>query len=437
MAGGWQLSVSFYRKSVLPGGLRVVTEEIPHVRSASVGIWVGAGSLWESPQSMGISHLIEHMLFKGTKERTARQIAHAIEGRGGHLNAFTSKEQTCFYTKTLDEHLSVALSVLGDMIQHSLFDSADIEKEKGVIVEEIKMYEDVPDDVVHDLFASVLWGDHPLGRPVVGTVQTVTSLSRNEILAFFDEHYVPANMVIAAAGNITHEQVLEEVSRHFAWLTAKRSSARPWPQQPDAALSSRALIRQKETEQTHLVVGVSGLEYEHPDLYALHLLNTVLGGSTSSRLFQEIREERGLAYSVYSFQGSFRSAGNFGVYAGVSPDAAGQVLELILAGLRLAGEKGLSSQELVEAKEQLKGQIMLGLESTSGRMTRLGRGELTLGRVLSPDEVIARIDDVSHTQVHQLASRLLLDEPKLLSAVGSPKADLNLPAFGFLEVSHG
>lgn len=430
--------MTFYQKTTLPGGLRVITEEIPHVRSASIGVWVGAGSCWETEQTMGISHLIEHMLFKGTATRTAKQIAQAIDGRGGNLNAFTSKEHTCYYAKVLDEHLPIAVDVLADMVQHSLLEPGDIEKEKGVIVEEIKMYEDVPDDLVHDLFSTAMWRNHFLGRPIVGTVETVQAFTRESILDYFRQTYVPGNIVVAAAGHVRHDQVVEEVARAFSGLLPTPTVATvAWPPGPADVGASRALLRLKDTEQTHLVVGVKGLHQDHEAIYALHLLNTVLGGGTSSRLFQEIREERGLAYSVYTYQSTFRDTGSFAVYAGTSPAAAREVLDLVLQGMRTAGRHGISAEELLEAKEQLKGQIMLGLESTSGRMTRLGRGELMLGRVLSPDEIIRNIDGVTREQVHELSRRLLLEEALVLSAVGPLAEELNLGGFGFGEVEHG
>ncbi len=429
--------MTFYRKSTLPGGLRVITEEIPHVRSVSVGVWVSAAGCWETPENMGISHYIEHMLFKGTTHRTARQIASAIDGRGGNLNAFTAKENTCYYAKVLDEHFSIAVDVLGDMVQHSLLSPADMEKEKGVIIEEIKMYEDIPDDLVHDIFAATIWPDHPLGRPIVGTVETVQSFTREQVLRYMRERYTADNMVIAVAGHVSHDRVVEEVARVFAHLGSTDGSAtagakRPAP--PAPLRRSRAAVRLKETEQAHLVLGMTGLPHEHPDLYALHVLNTILGGGSSSRLFQEIREERGLAYSVYSFQSSFLDSGNFGVYAGTSPEALEQVLMLVQEELRRVGEQGITPEELVEAKDQLKGQMMLSLESTSGRMSRLGRGELILGRVLSPDQIIDRIDAVTLEQVHRLAARLFLEEPWVLSVVGPVGDRLNLEAKGFAEV---
>lgn len=428
--------MTFYRKTTLPNGLRVITEEIPHVRSASVGVWVGAGSCFETPAEMGVSHLIEHMLFKGTERRSARQIAREIDGRGGTLNAFTAKEHTCYYAKVLDEHLPIALDVLADMLLHSRFDPAELGREKGVIIEEIRMYEDVPDDLVHDLFAATMWRGHSLGRPIVGTVETVQDLSRDAILAYMKRHYLSANIVIAAAGHVDHDQVVEWVHSAFGELRDPGGGAL-WPPAPAEVERPVAVVRSKEIEQTHLVLGTRGLPQEDDQIYALHLLNTILGGSTSSRLFQEIREQRGLAYSVYSYHSSFRNAGNFAVYAGVSPKMVEPVLELVVNLLEEVGRDGVTAEELLEAKEQLKGQIMLGLESTSSRMTRLGRSELALGRVQSPDEIIGRIDAVSLEEVGNLAKRLFLQEPRILSAVGPVSGELNLSTFGFGEVQHG
>lgn len=427
--------MTFYRKTTLTSGLRVITEEIPHVRSVSIGVWVGTGSCFESPDEMGISHVIEHMLFKGTTSRTARQIAQEIDGRGGMLNAFTAKEHTCYYAKVLDEHLPIAMDVLADMLLRSRFDPTDLDREKGVIMEEIKMYEDVPDDLVHDLFASAIWRGHALGRPIVGTAETVRELSREAILAYMRQHYAPGNMVIAAAGHLNHEQVVELVERCFSEMPDGPAGS-VWPATPVEVDRPLAVVRSKEIEQTHLVLGTRGLVQEDDQTYALHLLNTVLGGGASSRLFQEIREQRGLAYSVYSYHSSFHTAGNFAVYAGVSPQMVGPVLDLVVGLLEEAGREGITAAELTEAKEQLKGQIMLGLESTSSRMTRLGRGELSLGRVLSPDQIIERIDGVTEEKVARLARRLFLEERRILSAVGPLPAGVDLSRFGFGEVHY-
>ncbi|MFO7274257.1 MAG: pitrilysin family protein [Bacillota bacterium] len=408
--------MAFYRKTTLPNGLRVVTESIDHVRSAAVGVYVGAGSLYESPAEMGVSHLIEHMLFKGTERRTALEIARAIEGRGGALNAYTAKEYTCYYARVLDEHLPVALDVLADMILNSRFDPEDLAREKDVICEEIRMYDDVPDDLVHDLFAGALWRGHALGRPIVGTVERVQAMSRDEILAYKNRHYVPANMVIAAAGHLEHERVVEWVDKLFGPLPPA-SHGRPAPEAPPDPKGPAIVVRQKDIEQAHLVLGTAALSLDDPNIYTLYVLNAIVGGSSSSRLFQEVREKRGLAYSVYSYHSVYRSAGAFGVYAGVSPRMVGSTLDLVISLLMELGQNGVTEAEVAEAREQLKGQLMLGLESTSSRMSRLGRGELIRGHVRSPDEVIALVDAVTLEQVNALAHRLFVEESRVLAAV--------------------
>lgn len=429
------MTVSFYRKEVLPGGLRVVTETIPTVRSAAIGVWVGAGSAWEEDPLQGISHLVEHMLFKGTRRRSGRDLAQEIDGRGGSLNAFTGKEHTCYYCRVLDEHLPVAIDVLADMIQHSRFDPGELEKEKGVIAEEIKMYEDVPDELVHDLFAAAAWPGHPLGRPVVGTAAAVTAAPRPAILDYVGSHYTPDNMVVAVAGNLDHQQVAAAVAAAFGQLAGRCTAPAPAALPPQVA--PRALVRVKDTEQVHLVLGGGGLPVDHDDIWVLHVVNTILGAGPTSRLFQEIREERGLAYSVYSYTSAFNSGGLFGVYAGTSPATYPQVLDLISGELERVGREGLPPKEVETAKDQLKGQLMLGLESTAGRMTRLGRGELAFGRVLGPDEVLARIAAVTPERVADLCARLFLGTPRVLAAVG-PLADAApLAAAGFAEVEHG
>ncbi|MEW8977302.1 MAG: pitrilysin family protein [Symbiobacterium sp.] len=425
--------MTYYRKTVLPNGLRVVTESMDHVRSASVGVWIGAGSLYEEPHEMGVSHLIEHMLFKGTERRTALEIAREIEGRGGTLNAFTAKEHTCYYARVLDEHLPVAIEVLADMLFHSRFDPEDLAREKGVICEEIKMYEDVPDDLVHDLFAGELWRGHALGRPIVGTVERVKALDRDTILDWMARHYWPGNMVVAVAGHLEHERVVEWVEACFSGAPAAPPAV-PAPGEPPRA-NGGIVMRPKEIEQAHIVLGTAALADGDPDIYALHVLNTIVGGSTSSRLFQEVREKRGLAYSVYSCHTAYRCAGSFGVYAGVSPSMVEPALALVTRLLEEVGRTGVSEEELEEAREQLKGQLMLGLESTSSRMSRLGRGELTRGFVYSPDEVIARVDAVTRNQVNELAHRLFVEERRVLAVVGPKETEHELQRWG--EVHYG
>lgn len=412
--------MTFFEKTVLPNGLRVITEKIPHVRSVSLGVWIAAGSRLERPDQAGISHLIEHMLFKGTERRNAREISSAIDGRGGTLNAFTAKEHTCYYARCLDEHLPIAVDLLDDMLRHSLLDPEELRKEKSVVCEEIKMYEDVPDDLVHDLFVSELWPDHPLGRPIAGTTESVTGFGRADLLAYMADHYRDDQIVISASGNLEHEWL---VDRLVARAPSGHQAPRPivWGEPPAPLRAPRLVVRRKEIEQVHLVLGGPGLPIGHDQTLALQLLHTILGGGASSRLFQEIREKRGLAYSVYSYHSAFRDAGNCGIYAACSPSQAPEVLRLIREIMGEAGATGITEAELEEAKAQLKGQLMLGLESTSARMTRLGRGELNLGHVLSADETIERIDRVTIEAVQKLAAELST-QTNVLSVVGPVEA---------------
>lgn len=424
--------MSFFEKSVLPNGLRVITERIPHVRSLSLGVWVAAGSRLERPEQAGVAHLIEHMLFKGTKRRTSREIASAIDGRGGTLNAFTAKEHTCYYARCLDEHLPVAVDLLDEMLRYSLFDPAELAREKGVVCEEIRMYEDVPDDLVHDLAVAALWPKHPLGRPITGTTNSVQSFERADLVAYMAEHYREDQIVISAAGNLEHDWLVERVQALAAADRSPRrqlaSSGAPaawppaprpieWGAAPARPTGPQLAVRRKEIEQVHLVLGAPGLPHGAERTLTLQLLNSALGGGSSSRLFQEIREERGLAYSVYTYHSGFHDAGTCGVYAACSPAQLAEVLTLIYAQLCEVVTKGISERELDEAKAQLKGQLMLGLESTSARMSRLGRNELGLGYVLSLDEVMARIDQVSIADTCQLAAELFA-QPWVLSVVG-------------------
>lgn len=409
--------MSFYQRHTLPSGLRVLVEEIPHVRSVSVGVWIGAGSRHETEAQAGISHLIEHMLFKGTERRTARDIAEEMDAVGGQLNAFTAKEHTCYYARVLDEHFDLALDLLADMLLHSRLDEVELEREQGVVIEEIKMYEDAPDELVHDLFTEAVWPSHPLGRTIVGTEETVRAQRRSDLIAYMERFYHPGNTVIAVAGNVRATEVVEKVARAFAAYTGAgetgASLGASGPPQPAAG----RLLRAKDTEQMHICLGAPGVAQEAPEMYPLLVLNTVLGGGPSSRLFQEIRETHGLAYSVYSYLSSYRDCGVWTVYAGTSVERCEDVIEMTLEQLRRLAEAGLPAAELQRAKDQMKGQMMLSLESTSNRMSRLGRSELTLGRVLSPEEVLAKIDAVTEQEAAAVAAKLF-EQPLTLTAVG-------------------
>jgi len=409
-----------YQLTVLPNGLRVISEELPHVRSVAVGIWVGAGSRHEPPELAGVSHFIEHLLFKGTEWRTARQIAEEMDAIGGQLNAFTGKECTCFYARVLDEHFARAVDILAEMVLHPRLDPGDIEKEKNVVAEEIAMYEDTPEDLVHDVLGLALWPRDGLGRPVQGFASTVRALTRAEVLAYYERFYTPGNMVVAAAGNVAHERVVAEVARRFAGR-AGRADLGP-AGRPVAAPGS--VYREKDIEQIHLCLGVASVPLGDPRLQALYLLSNILGGGTSSRLFQEIREERALAYSVYSFHSAFRDAGLTGVYLATSPASAAEAFRLARAEIARLAEKGVDEQELRRGKDHLKATLLLGLESTSSRMTHLGKSQLLLERVLTPEEIGERIEKVTAEEVRDLARALWQRDGVATAAVGPASREL-------------
>jgi len=391
-----------YQKTVLPNGVRIITEEIEHVRSAAIGLWVGAGSRDEREGNAGISHFIEHMFFKGTEHRTARALAESLEAVGGQLNAFTTKEYTCYYAKVLDEDLDLAIDVLSDMFFHSLYDEKEIEKEKKVVIEEIKMYEDSPDELIHDIFSEHVWNDHPLGKPILGTEESINALSRDKILFFLSEHYAPDNIVIAVAGKIKHEDVVAKLSDQFG--TFQRGGRRVLEGTPTGQTVEH--YHKKETEQMHVLLGVPGLGQDDDDIYAMHIFNNILGGGLSSRLFQGIREQRGLAYSVYSYHSTYVDTGLFAIYAGTSPNNTQEVVECILQEVKDIKQQGITADELARTKAQIKGGLYLGLEAVSSRMSRLGKTELTYNRVLSPEEVIEKLEKVTLEDVSRLIGRL-------------------------------
>lgn len=379
-------------------GVRIVTEKISSVRSVALGIWVGTGSKFEYEANNGISHFLEHMYFKGTKTRTAKQIAEAFDEIGGNVNAFTSKEYTCYYARILDTHAPIALDILSDMYFNSVFDAEELEKEKNVVIEEISMYEDTPDDLVHDLIARACYGDHPLGYSILGTEEVLRSLRRDDLLEYVEKHYIPEQTVITVAGNFD-DRLIEEIKQKFSTFTRRGSVHEVSVPQ----FLGKTIAQHKATEQAHFCLSLPGYQVGHEEIYSLILLNNVLGGSMSSRLFQEIREERGLAYSVYSYHSAYQEAGTFTVYTGTAPEHVGKVFDIVTNVLHDISEKGITAQELNKGKEQLKGSLMLSLESTNSRMSRLGKNELLLGRHLSLDEIIARIDKVNHESILQVA----------------------------------
>ncbi|MEJ3744019.1 pitrilysin family protein [Actinomycetes bacterium KLBMP 9797] len=408
---------STVRRTVLPSGLRVLTEAIPSMRSVSFGVWVAVGSRDEPVALGGVSHFLEHLLFKGTTKRTALDISAEIEAVGGETNAFTTKEYTCYYARVLDADAPLAIDVMGDLIADSVLDPADVETERGVILEEIAMHDDEPGDEVHDVFASALYGEHPLGRLVSGTEATISPMTREQILGFYRERYTAPSIVVAAAGNLDHDAVVDLVSRSLA---LGGGDASPAPLRPTPAVPTRpadTVIQAKDTEQAHLVLGCPALARMDERRFALGVLNNVLGGGMSSRLFQEIREKRGLAYSVYSYASQYADTGLFAVYAGCAPGKVDEVLELTRAELAAVAASGVTEAELARGKGMSKGSYVLGLEDTGSRMSRLAKGELLYGDLLSVDELLAQVDAVTLDDVNALAADLLT-RPMTLAGIG-------------------
>ncbi|HEV8596941.1 MAG TPA: pitrilysin family protein [Candidatus Dormibacteraeota bacterium] len=412
-----------YRKSVLPNGIRVLTERMPHVRSVAVGVWVETGSRHEPEPRGGVSHLIEHLVFKGTATRTAEDIARTRDSVGGQMDAFTTKENTCFYVQVLDDHLPLAVDLLTDILLHPLFNAEELEREKSVVLQEIKMVEDTPDDVIHDLFAAQVWAGHPLGRPILGTRELVNSFSRDLILGHFVDEYVPPRIIIAVAGNVTHDQVVDLFGRGFNGFS---HAAAVRAQQPSTINASVNIVH-KTLEQVHVVMGFPGLPHAAPERYAQYLLNDVIGGSMSSRLFQEVRERQGLVYSIHSGVQAFVDTGTLYVYAATDPVNFSKMLKSILKELRELKKNGITEDELRRAKDHLKGSLMLSLESTSSRMNRLAKHELHLGAFLTMDEMLASIDRVKHEEVQALVTELLDEDHLALTTLG-PLDRRNLPA---------
>jgi len=404
------------RRTVLPNGLRIITEVMPHVRSVSVGIWLGSGARLEAPQETGICHFIEHLLFKGTLHRSAEEIARSVDSIGGNLDAFTGKELVSFNTKVLDEHLPLAFDVLSDMVVHPLFRPEDIEKEKGVILEELKMESDNPEYLVHEMFASNFWKGHSLGRPILGTRETIKRFNRELIESYYRRTYIPSNIVITAAGRLEHERLVELAQERFGDLPADGTVPRDEPPLTHARL---ALRHKKSLEQVHLCLGVPSHPLPHRDRFAGYLLNAILGGGMSSRLFQNIRERQGLAYAVFSEVSPYRDTGCLSVYAGTSAEAARKVVTSILAEFRRLKEEPISQEELSRGKDYLKGSLMLGLESTSNRMANLARQELYFARFFSLDEILRDIERVSADDVQRIARQFFDSRLITLSVLGN------------------
>jgi predicted Zn-dependent peptidase len=404
-------------RSCLENGLRVITETMPGVSSVTVGIWVENGSRYERPEQAGISHYVEHLLFKGTERRNAAQIAEEFDAVGGVLNAFTGKEYTCYYGKVLAEHLAVAEDILGDIFLHSRFDPEEIERERTVVLQEISQVEDTPDDYVHDLFALKFWPDHPLSYPVCGRAETVGSFGQRDFLAFMEARYRPDRLIIAAAGNVEHQRMVDWAAREFSHLEGRTAAVDGTPPVARRGVS----YLEKSLEQVHLCLGTPGVSQAAGERYAAYLLNTALGGGMSSRLFQEVREKRGRAYSVYSFLSSYHDAGYLGIYVGTSPEWVEEVVTIILHELRALRGTGLRADELTRVKNQLKGNLLLGLETSDNRMSRIAKNEIYFGADITPDEVAAHIDATSCDEIVALTERIVVADAMALTLLGDLK----------------
>ena len=414
-------SDSGVQRTVLPGGLRVITESLPSVRSAAFGIWAGVGSRDEDPAHAGATHYLEHLLFKGTPGRTALDISAAMDAVGGELNAFTAKEYTCYYARVLDADLPLAIDVLSDMVTSSLIEPKEVDAERGVILEEIAMNEDDPSDLVHEAFATQLFGDTPLGRPILGTVESINSISRDRIAEHYRARYTPDGLVVAAAGNLDHDEVVRLTAAAFAPALAGSSASPAGPRlsgsEAGAASGTGVRLVSRPVEQANVVLGCAGLARTDDRRFALGVLNAALGGGMSSRLFQEIREKRGLAYSVYSFSSQHADCGLWGVYAGCLPAKTEEVLAICQDEIAKLIGSGLTDEELERGKGQLRGSIVLGLEDPSSRMSRLGKSELVYPRLEPVEEILSAIEAVTHDQVREVAAAVL-GQPKALAVVG-------------------
>ena len=389
------------RKYTCQNGVRIILEEIPTVRSVAIGIWIKTGSRHETKELNGISHFLEHMFFKGTEKRTSQEIAEAFDSIGGQVNAFTSKEYTCYYAKVLDNHAPYALEVLSDMFFHSRFDPEEVEKEKKVVLEEIKMYEDTPDDIVHDLLNKAIFENHPLGYPILGTEETLESFTQDTLREYMERTYTPENVVISIAGNVK-DSFISEVEKYFGSYERKSQIST----KADPTFHKNSIVRRKETEQAHLCLGFEGIPIGDRFIYPLIVANNILGGSMSSRLFQDVREKRGLAYSIFSYHTSYEDTGTVTIYGGTGANQLEDLFSTIWKTIDVLKENGITEKELKNSKEQLKGNLMLSLESTNSRMSRNGKNELILKEHKSLDEMVQLIDAVTKDEVNDIFQRI-------------------------------
>lgn len=406
-----------FSKTTLKNGMRVISEYIPSVRSVSMGIWIQVGSRDEKPALNGVSHFIEHMHFKGTKRRTAYQIAQFLESLGGSINAFTSREETCFHARILNKHLPQAMELLGDILNNSTFASADIAKEKQVITEEIKDIMDTPNEYVHDLFGSQIWTGHPLGQPIMGSRENIIALKRKAVLQYIEDHYQAPNIVVAAAGDLSHRRLVDLTKEYFPWTTAKCPQENLLPKHNGFSMRTYP----SRTKQTQVCLGFPSISFADKDRFPLMVANAILSGGMSSRLFQSVREKAGYCYSIYSFQEFFRDAGLFCVYFAADGKHVTKAVELVLRELRRLKESALTRTELKEIKEQLKGSLMLSQESTYNRMNRIARMELMLGKYVDLDETIRSIDAVTSRQVSNVCRRIFDGSCLTFTALGPLK----------------
>ncbi len=399
---------SAYNKTTLPNGIRVVTEHLPHVRSVSIGVWVNVGSRDENAENNGISHFVEHMVFKGTKRFNVKEIAQSLEQVGGYLNAFTTKEHTCFYARILDENLHTAVDVLSDMTQFPLFDKKEMEKEKLVVLEEIKNLDDSPDELIYDYFDENVFGKHTLSMPIIGTPKNITNMTTDDLFAYLHEHYDPKNMVVAAAGHLKHEELVALTEKYFK--QAGNKDGKIYRKQVAKKAKAKTLTYGKPITQAHVCMGTLAYSIKHKNRYPLLVLNSLLGEGMSSRLFQTLREKHGMAYTVFSFANFLSDAGNFGVYIGTDAEKVEKAQSLIIKELEKLRSTAVSKKEISRTKAQLKGSMMLSLENTSNRMMRLGTGELFVGHHVPLDEIVSKIDNVTQDEVVEVAQQLLKPE---------------------------
>ena len=404
------------RRQVLPNGLTIITEQMQHIRSASIGIWLQTGSRDEDAAWNGISHFIEHMLFKGTEHRTAEEIARQVDSIGGNMDAFTAKECICFNVKVLDEHLPMALEILSDLVLHPVFDPNDITRERGVILEEIKMDEDNPDYLVHEIFTQNFWKDHPLGKPILGTKETVKKFERQAVLDAYSHRFAPGNIIVSAAGNLDHDRFVALVTKHFEQMKPRKNGFHS----PVPKIVSKITLRNKKAlEQVQLCIGVPSHPIAHEKRHAGYILNTLLGGGMSSRLFQNIRERQGLVYSIYSDLNPYRDTGCLAVYAGTSRESASKVVQSVVSEFHKLKAEPVPAEELRRSKDQLKGSLMLSLESSSARMSNLARQEMYFDRFYDLDELIEKIEAVTVEDLTSLANEFFNTESVAVTILGN------------------